>query len=83
VVNAVRHSGATDALVAIEANQARIMVSVQDNGKGFNIAKGKGGGIGLKTIRNNVSLLNGNIEITSKPGNGTIININIPLKSDK
>ncbi|HEY9003990.1 MAG TPA: GAF domain-containing protein [Mucilaginibacter sp.] len=83
MMNVVRHSEASNSLVAIEAYHNRILVLVQDDGKGFNALKEKAGGIGLKTIRNNVNLLNGNIDIISKAGKGTIINIDIPFKADK
>lgn len=80
VMNVVKHSDATDALVAIEVHKTSVQVAVQDNGRGFNVVKEKRDGIGLKTIRNNVNLLKGNINITSGRGQGTIINIDIPIK---
>ena len=83
VMNVINHSGASNSLVAVEVYADRIVVLVQDDGRGFNALKEKKGGIGLKTIRNNVNLLNGRINITSKAGNGTSINIEIPFKSDK
>jgi signal transduction histidine kinase len=81
VMNVVKHADASDSLVAVEVYHSHVLVLVQDNGKGFNIIKEKGDGIGLKTIRNNVNLLNGSINITSKRGQGTTINIDIPLKT--
>ena len=81
VMNVVKHADASDSLVAVEVYHSHVLVLVQDNGKGFNIMKEKGDGIGLKTIRNNVNLLNGSINITSKRGQGTTINIDIPLKT--
>jgi two-component system sensor histidine kinase DegS len=81
-MNIVKHAKATEALVAVEVQRAQLLVLVQDNGKGFNAESAKTPGIGLKTIQNKVSLLNGNIDIESKPDLGTVININIPIKTD-
>jgi PAS domain S-box-containing protein len=83
VMNIVKHSDAAEALVLVEIGKSAILISVQDNGKGFNVMKEKRAGIGLKTIRNSVNLLNGDIDIVSKPGEGTIINIEIPYKPNK
>lgn len=81
MMNIVKHSGATEALVALELKKAHILVLIQDNGVGFDLQRKKRDGIGLKTIRNKVSLLNGNINIISSPGNGMITNIDIPVKN--
>jgi two-component system NarL family sensor kinase len=80
MMNVVKHAGATEALVAIEAQKGQLSILVRDNGKGFNAGAEKAAGIGLKTIQNKVSLLNGNINTESEAGKGTVIDINIPLK---
>ena len=82
-MNAVKHSDATEVRVLVEVGKSSILISVQDNGKGFNMAKEKADGIGLKTIRNNVNLLKGYFDITSKPDTGTTINIEIPYKLNR
>ncbi|WP_448697878.1 PAS domain-containing protein [Mucilaginibacter sp. AW1-3] len=81
IMNIVKHSHAKDATVTIEKKRSRVIVLVQDSGDGFDQEKQKGDGIGLKAIRNQVSLLNGVLNIVSKPGDGTIINIDIPVNS--
>jgi signal transduction histidine kinase len=80
MINIVKHSGATEATVNIEIKKKGVLVMVEDNGNGLVNYSQKYDGIGLKTIRNNVNLLNGKINITSKPGKGTIISIDIPVK---
>ncbi|HVW12479.1 MAG TPA: GAF domain-containing sensor histidine kinase [Mucilaginibacter sp.] len=79
MMNIVKHSGASESLVAVEVKKSQLLLLVQDNGKGFSPDAEKTDGIGLKTIRNKVSLLNGNINIVSMPGKGTVININLPV----
>jgi len=80
MINIVKHSNATEAAVNIEVKKKGVLVTVEDNGKGLVNYSQKHDGIGLKTIRNNVNLLNGKINIISKPGKGTIISIDIPVK---
>lgn len=81
MMNVVKHSGASEALVILELKRTHILVMVQDNGKGFDNKVKKANGIGLKTIQNKVSLLNGNINIKSTHGKGVVINIDIPIKN--
>ncbi|HVS94253.1 MAG TPA: GAF domain-containing sensor histidine kinase [Mucilaginibacter sp.] len=79
MMNIVKHSAASQSLVAVEVKKSQLLLLVQDNGKGFSPGAEKTDGIGLKTIRNKVSLLNGDINIVSMPGKGTVININLPV----
>ncbi|MDO3624653.1 ATP-binding protein [Mucilaginibacter sp. BT774] len=82
MMNVVKHSGAKEAAVNIEVKKKEVLITVQDDGKGLDKHFNKYDGIGLKNIRSNVDLLNGNIDITSKPGKGTSINIDIPVNED-
>lgn len=52
----------------------------EDNGVGFNTSITNTNGIGLKSIFNRVKLLNGKIEIDSKPNDGCSIFITIPFR---
>jgi signal transduction histidine kinase len=80
--NAVKYSGATEINVQLLGNNEQINLIVQDNGKGFIIdAENKSRGNGLNNINERATILNGVFEIESKIGEGTILNIKIPLKS--
>jgi signal transduction histidine kinase len=72
VNNALRHSEATEISVQLIIDESRLHITVEDNGKGFDPAIVEaGGGNGLKNIRQRVTALNGNLEISSAPGKGT------------
>lgn len=43
--------------------------------------KGEGTGIGLSLTRNLVELMNGEIEVTSKPGKGTTFTVRLPISN--
>lgn len=78
LTNAVKHSGADKIIVQCSQNEDIVFITVEDNGKGFdinNLAVKKG--IGLDNIRNRVSLLKGKTDIQSTPGEGTTINIEV------
>lgn len=76
VNNALRHSEATEINVQLVIDESRLHVTVEDNGKGFDPAIVEaGGGNGLRNIRQRVTALNGNLEISSAPGKGTEVNI--------
>ncbi len=78
--NTIKHAGANEAEIKIEKNNNFLFVVIKDNGKGFNpdILE-HDAGIGWKNIYSRIGMINGKIEIDSKPGKGTIIKLSIPL----
>ncbi|HJP63682.1 MAG TPA: sensor histidine kinase [Mucilaginibacter sp.] len=76
--NAVKHSEASTIHVDLAKNGSTLVMSFRDNGRGFNIDTVKHG-FGIKNLRSRVQLINGKIDIYSKPLSGTITTINIPL----
>ena len=57
-----------------------LFITAEDNGKGMETAGAlPSKGLGLNNIRNRVTLLNGHIDMQAQPGEGTTINIQIPL----
>jgi two-component system sensor histidine kinase DegS len=84
LLNAQRHSQAVQVWVQIDASEADVKVSVDDNGKGFDsgMADDKGG-MGLKVIRDRVEMLGGQMEIDSTSGKGTRVSFEIPATKTK
>jgi signal transduction histidine kinase len=81
--NALKHSKATDILVQYMADDNKIDVTVEDNGVGFSvdeIAENKG--MGLTTLKTRVEYINGKMDVTSFPNEGTTINIIIDQLKD-
>ncbi len=76
--NAVKHSEASTIHVELARNGQTLIMSFRDNGIGFNIDSVKHG-FGIKNLRSRVQLINGKIDIYSKPLSGTITTINVPL----
>ena len=78
--NAVKHSEASKILVQLMRHEDQLNITVEDNGKGFNLDKMKiGNSAGLQNIQSRVNYLNGKMDIQSQPGNGTSIYIECEL----
>jgi ligand-binding sensor domain-containing protein/signal transduction histidine kinase len=82
--NIVKHSQASEALVAVQLENNALILSIKDDGKGFvpdidGTDSGNVTGFGLRGIAERVKILRGTLSIESSPGNGTKIIINIPM----
>ncbi|MBC6605549.1 PAS domain S-box protein [Hymenobacter sp. BT188] len=80
--NIIKHAKAREAFVHVVQEDGHIVISVEDDGQGFEPAqaKAKHSGIGLTSIRNRVDLLAGTLSIDSRPGRGTIVSIELRIK---
>ncbi len=70
--NIIRHAGATEAVVQVTRSGENWSVTVEDDGKGFEETKVKAG-MGLTSVRNRVTYLNGVMDIRSSPAQGSSI----------
>lgn len=77
--NIIKHSEATEALVQLNQNKNKLIITVEDNGKGFAFDTSNKG-IGLQNIESRLSLLNGKIEVDSKDKLGTSVYIEFELE---
>jgi two-component system, NarL family, sensor histidine kinase DegS len=77
--NIARHSQATQVSIQLDSSATGIRVSIEDNGKGFDVEKvTEKGGMGLKVIRDRVQMLGGTMEVHSTTGHGAHILFQIP-----
>jgi len=67
--------------VQLVRTQNAIMISVEDDGKGFNKNE-EFDGHGLRNLRERVKFLDGIFEIESNIGEGTLINIEVAVLVD-
>ncbi|GAA4279232.1 sensor histidine kinase [Aquimarina mytili] len=79
LTNINKHADANEVYVNLTQHENYINIMVEDNGQGFDTTKNKDG-IGLRNIRSRLEGLKGELEITSSPGQGVIVNINIPME---
>ena len=82
--NIVKHSGADSARVDARAVDGEIILTVTDNGRGFNIDTTRTKeSLGLISMRERVRAVNGIVEITSKVGSGSRIEARVPARAAK
>jgi len=84
VTNVVKHSGPAQVKIQLHFNPHHVVLQIADNGKGFDpeaCAGPKDGHFGLLGIRERTERLGGQLTITSAPGAGTSIRVEIPLNS--
>lgn len=79
VQNALKHANATTIQVKLEIKREHVMVVIKDDGEGFDINDKKPESFGLLGIRERVELLEGELNIHSKIGAGTLVIIQVPL----
>jgi len=78
--NIKKHSGASSANVTLRNVGGRLIVTVHDNGRGFDPRKTPNGeGVGLRAMRERALFLGGKFIVTSAAGSGTTVEANIPL----
>jgi signal transduction histidine kinase len=78
--NIVKHAEATAAQVQIKQEGKEILVTIRDNGKGFDaeIAVAKMKSLGLKTMNERIQSLGGQFKIEGNDPQGTVIHIRLP-----
>lgn len=77
LANIIRHSGASDVAISLRTEPRSLILTVNDNGRGFS---GGGSGIGLRSMRRLADSVEGQCNIHSSPA-GTSITLNVPLHS--
>jgi PAS domain S-box-containing protein len=78
--NVSKHAQARAASVTLRGRDHEIVMVIQDRGKGFDVsAIRKGGGLGLTSMEERIRLVNGILSVSSKPGEGTQVEVRIPL----
>jgi len=82
--NIEKHARATRVDIQCSVEGTMWLMTVQDNGKGFEsgneMMKGlKSNGIGISTMKERANLIGGSLEIQSAPGGGTCLTLKFPL----
>jgi PAS domain S-box-containing protein len=87
LINVHRHARSATAEIRVRREDARVVVEVQDRGRGMPLGSGVPGGagvhlgVGIAGMRERVQQLGGELEIASGPG-GTTVRATLPLPSE-
>lgn len=84
--NIVRHSQAKSAQISLICLGPRLILQVEDDGRGFQLSQDQGEAIqrehwGLVGIQERVSLVGGQMAVFSRPGKGTRLEVSVPLST--
>ena len=77
--NVTKHSQARDASVRLEREGEEILLTIADSGIGFDPLAVSRAGLGLSSMRERVSVLNGQLVIQAAPGGGTEVRVRVPV----
>ena len=77
VTNAIKHSHATELSIRAFVRDGVLVVDVSDDGIG---GAGVGGGSGIRGMTDRVEALGGSLTVSSPPGRGTTLRVEIPCE---
>lgn len=79
--NVLKHADAKASKVLVKKGQKSIIITIRDNGIGFDFSDKfqDSKSLGLKTLLERTKFLNGQMKVTSKKNNGTLIEFQFPL----
>lgn len=77
--NCARHAQARSVRVVVRQEESRIILSVEDDGRGFDARRVRG--LGLVGMEERVRHLGGAFHVRSTPGTGTKVDVELPLAS--
>ena len=70
--NAIKHAGASSILMNARFSSGKnLMISITDNGKGFNLQEKMNTGLGLKNLESRSQMMSAKFKMKSIPGKGT------------
>jgi signal transduction histidine kinase len=75
--NIVQHANARNVRIAVTQEPDRLLLSIQDDGRGFNPPQERG--MGLIGMEERVSALGGRLVVESASGEGTVLRVVLPL----
>jgi signal transduction histidine kinase len=81
VLNAVRHSRATELHLSLSQTTKSCEARLRDNGVGFTVAAAEGSNhYGLRGMKERIRKIGGTLNLHTVPGQGTEIHISVPLE---
>jgi signal transduction histidine kinase len=76
--NAIKHAAATQVHLKIELTDSELMITIRDDGAGFDPAEAKRGS-GLDNIHARLREIGGQADLSSAPHQETIVRLRLPL----
>lgn len=85
--NTLKHANASLVKVRLVYSDDKLVMSIIDDGKGFQVPDMKqpgiqSGGVGLRSLYNRASIIGADLSVKSEPGKGTSVIIELPYEAD-
>jgi len=75
IYNVKKHAEANDVFIQLYTHKNTVHLTIEDDGKGFDLQKMDNNGLGLESVKSRVAYLNGEVVWDSQPGKGTTVNV--------
>jgi two-component system, NarL family, sensor histidine kinase DevS len=79
LTNILKHANASHISVSLARRPSGVAAVIEDDGAGFDHRAVRGEGIGLLGMRERLALLDGRLEVESRPGAGTTVVAEVPF----
>jgi two-component system NarL family sensor kinase len=79
VMNVRKHADARHVSIRLAEVEGGLLLQVEDDGRG---AERIEDGIGLSTMRDRVASLGGRVDVRSRPGQGTVVTVHVPVEGN-
>ncbi len=79
VTNAIKHGHAGNITIGLAIVKGGGVLTVRDDGRGFNVLTESGSGLGLRIMNYRAKMIGGSLDIQSSRNDGTIVRCSFPL----
>jgi two-component system sensor histidine kinase DegS len=76
----IKHANAEAVSVVLTRQDDRVAVVIEDDGRGFDPGADREGGLGLLGMQERIELVDGRLLVESRPGQGTTVAVEVPLR---
>jgi ligand-binding sensor domain-containing protein/signal transduction histidine kinase len=80
--NVAKHSSATEVRVAVACKEGRLVVTVEDNGRGFDAVQSTNIRNGLENMKQRMESIGGTFRLEARPGRGTRVQFEYTLPEE-
>jgi signal transduction histidine kinase len=81
--NVIKHADARRVTLTLTAEDGRVVLTIKDDGRGFAVSAGQPGHYGLLGMSERATRSAGRLTVTSSPGSGTTVRLELPARSPK
>lgn len=80
--NIIKHAAANTINLEAQKENDRLVITIQDNGKGFN-TQAVSAGSGLRNLEKRSKMINAELSVSSEPGKGTCVTISVNTENNE